>query len=411
MATRLVSRLRRELDVEVPLSEIFRCPMLGDLVAVVAGQESKGVLPAINRVSRAEPLVLSYAQQRLWFIDQLEGSSAHYNMPGALRLTGVLNKAALGGALEKILSRHEVLRSRFVGQGESVCQVVMQDYELPLRQVDLREVAEVEAELEAYIAEEAGRPFDLSADVLLRSTLLQVADEEHVLLFNLHHIASDGWSMGILVEEFAHWYAWFHQGNTEGLPELPVQYADYASWQRGWLQGEVLASRLEYWRAQLADMPLLHGLPLDYVRPARQTFKGQQQTMTLSPSLSQSLKSLAESEGVTLFMLLQTAFAVLLGRYSNNDDIVMGSPVAGRQHEEVESLIGFFVNTLVLRTRLDGQACFRELLQSNRKTLLEAFAHQDVPFEMLVEQLRPQRSLSHHPLVQIMFSVQNLDEQ
>ncbi|HLM46806.1 MAG TPA: condensation domain-containing protein, partial [Myxococcaceae bacterium] len=412
LATQVLSRIRTTFQVELPLRDLFEAPSIATLAlkldtAVRAGQGVQA--PALTRVSRDALLPLSFAQQRLWFLDQLEPGSAFYNVPTAVKLEGSLDTAALERALSELVQRHESLRTTFrTEQGQPV-QVIAPHGSLPLQVVDVRSLpsAEREAEVRKLTTGHALLPFDLGRGPLLRALLVRQEEQSHVLLLTLHHIVSDGWSMGVLVREVAALYQAFSQGKPSPLPELSVQYADYSAWQRGWLQGEVLEQQLGWWRQQLADAPRALELPTDRPRPPVLTHHGATCRVQFPQPLSQGLKALAQREGATPFMVLLTAFQVLLSRYSGQEDISVGSPIAGRGRGEVEGLIGFFVNTLVLRTRLSAQQSFRELLARVRETTLGAYAHQDVPFEKLVEELQPERDLSRSPLFQVLFTVQN----
>ncbi len=412
LATRLISRVRQVLDTELPLRELFEHPTVRALAAVLRAHQDELVLPRIEPVDRSQPLMLSYAQQRLWFIDQLEGGSSQYNMPMVYELNGPLNPTALQQSLGMLVQRHEVLRTRFIAQAGEARQVINADASVPLPRHDLSDLnsAAQQQEIQRLSALDAGQPFDLSSDLMLRVQLLKLADEEHLLLCNMHHIASDGWSMGVFVAELSRLYAACLQGRDNPLTPLPVQYADYAQWQREWLRGEVLAAHLAYWQGQLAELPPVHGLPLDQPRPAQQTFNGQRYLQRLDGEVLAAVKTLCQRHDVTLFMLLQTAFAALLSRYSNEQDIVIGTPIAGRTQAETEGLIGFFVNTLVLRSRFDQHGSFRQVLLANKQTILEAYTHQHIPFEMLVQEVQPERNLRHSPVFQILFSLQNTEQ-
>jgi amino acid adenylation domain-containing protein len=412
LATQVVSRIRDTFHVELPLRQAFELPSVGELAQVVQAsmRAGEGVQTAtIEPVSRDQALPLSYAQQRLWFIDQLESGTSSYNIPAAVRLSGVLDIDALERSLTEIVRRHEALRTRFETIDGEAVQVIDAASEVELRRVDLRGTTEAEREGEArrVVTEEAQRPFDLRAGPLLRALLVQVGDEEQVLVVVMHHIVSDGWSMGIFISELATLYSAYRSGEASPLTELAIQYADFAVWQREWLQGEVLEAQMRYWRERLSGrLPVLE-LPTDRPRPAVQSHKGAQQKFLLGEQLTAGLKELSQHEGVTLFMTLLTAFKSLLSRYTSQDEIVVGTPIANRNRAEVEGLIGFFVNTLVLRTDLSGDVSFRELLGRVRETALGAYAHQDVPFEQLVEELQPERDLSHTPLFQVMFQLEN----
>ncbi len=360
-----------------------------------------------KRDSHAFPL--SFAQQRLWFLDQLEPGNSTYNIYAAVRLRGPLNVAALEQSLNEILRRHEALRTTFATVEGQPIQMISSPEPFTLSIADLRQFPETEREPEArrLATEEARRPFDLARGPLLRTTLLRLSEEDHILLLTMHHIISDGWSRGVLYRELSALYEAFSAGKPSPLPEPPIQYADFAVWQRQWLQGKTLEVQLSYWKKQLEGAPSVLEVPTDRPRPAVQTFRGARQSLVLSKSLTEAVKALSRQEGATLFMTLLAAFKTLLHRYTGQDDIIVGSPIAGRNRPEVEGLIGFFVNTLVLRTDLSGNPSFRELLSRVREIALEAYAHQDLPFEKLVEELQPERNLSHSPLFQVMFVLQN----
>ena len=348
---------------------------------------------------------LSFAQQRLWFLEQLEPGSPFYNQPAAVRLTGALNLAVLEQSFNEIVRRHEILRTTFfMVEGQPV-QAIAPTLTLTLPVVDLQELPEVarREEVRRIVAEEARQPFNLAEGPLLRGTLLQLGEAEHILLFTTHHIICDGWSRGVLIRELAALYEVFSSGKPSPLPELPIQYADFAVWQRQWLQGEVLEAQLTYWKQQLAGSPPVLELPTDRPRPSVQTFQGATQSLMLPKDLTEALKDLSQQEDATLFMTLLAAFKTLLYRYTGQEDILVGTPIANRNRSEIERLIGFFVNTLVMRTDLGETPSFRELLSRVRKVALEAYARQDLPFEYLVDELQLERDLSHAPLFQVMF--------
>jgi amino acid adenylation domain-containing protein/thioester reductase-like protein len=369
-------------------------------------------LPQTIKISRREnqdPAPLSYAQSRLWFLEQLESESGVYNTGGAVRLVGVLDVAALAASLNEIVQRHEILRTTFaIANGQPV-QVIAPTLAVTLPVIDLQQLPDRErnAEVKRLAIQAADRPFDLTEGALLRVTLLKLGQTEHILLLIMHHIVFDGWSKEVLVRELATLYENFSRGKYFPLPELPIQYADFAHWQRQRLQGEVLEQQLTYWKQKLADAPPVLELPTDRPRSAVQTFRGSTQFFELSPSLTQKLKQLSQKQGVTLFMTLLAAFQTLLYRYTNQKDICIGSPIANRNCHQIEPLIGFFVNTLILRTDLSGNPSFQQLLDRVRQVALDAYAHQDLPFEVLVEQQQPERSLSYTPLFQVMFSLEN----
>ena len=355
----------------------------------------------------------SFAQQRLWIIDQLEPGITAYNISVARLLKGRLSVSVLERSLNEIVRRHEVLRTSIATLDGKPVQVIAPKLTLTVPAIELSELPEAEQKLEVQrlAREEAQRPFDLARGPLLRASLLRLGDQEHVLLLTMHHIVSDGWSVGVLFRELAALYAAFSQGQPSPLHELSIQYADYALWQREWLQGEEMERQLAYWRRQLAGAPAVLELLTDRPRPAMQSFRGAKQSLVLPKDLTARLKDLSRREGVTLFMTLLAAFQTLLSRYTGQADILVGSPIANRNREEIEGLIGFFVNTLVLRTDLSGDPTFRELLGRVSEVALGAYAHQDLPFEKLVEGVQPERSLSHTPLFQVMFILQNAPRQ
>ncbi|HSE36537.1 MAG TPA: amino acid adenylation domain-containing protein, partial [Blastocatellia bacterium] len=412
LATQVTSRMRELFHVEIALRQLFETPTVAGLAQSVeiALKETKGlVAPSIERVSREEMLPLSYAQQRLWFIHQLDPTSAVYNIPLAVRLTGRLDSAALSATLTEIVRRHEALRTTFVVHDDQPRQVIHPPTALDLAMTDVTSVPAGERvhEAQRIAVEEARLPFDLEQGPLLRARLLRLSEEEQVLLVTMHHIVSDGWSMGVLVREVAELYTAFSTGQPAALAELPIQYADYAVWQREWLRGEVLERQLSYWREQLAGAPSVLELPTDHPRPAVQSFRGSFEPVLVGAELTTRLKEICRREGVTLFMLLLGAWQVLLSRYTGAEEIVVGAPIANRQRTEVEDLIGYFVNTLAMRTDLSGDPTFRELMGRVREVALGAYLHQDVPFEKLVEELQPERDLSHSPIFQVVFVLQN----
>ncbi|MBW4632891.1 MAG: amino acid adenylation domain-containing protein [Iphinoe sp. HA4291-MV1] len=362
----------------------------------------------IPRRETSAPSPLSFSQQRLWFLDQFESNRPFHTFT-AVRLIGILNLRALQQTLNAIVTRHEALRTTFVSVDGSPVQMIAERRLVELSVIDLSEWSNTnsEAEVQQILKKEIQRPFNLSSDLMLRATLLRLGEEEYVLLLVMHHISSDGWSLGILYRELAGFYEAFSTGSPLPFPELPIQYADFAAWQREWLSGEVLQTQLDYWKQHLAGAPPLLELPTDRPRPAVQTFQGSTQYFQLNQEVTQKLKTLSQQSGVTLFMTLLAAFSTLLSRYSTQEDIVIGSAIANRNRSEIESLIGFFANTLVLRTDLSGNPSFNELLQRVREITLAAYDHQDLPFEKLVEELQPERTLSHAPLFQVMFVLQN----
>ncbi|HYG09428.1 MAG TPA: amino acid adenylation domain-containing protein, partial [Pyrinomonadaceae bacterium] len=412
LATQIISRVRRALRVEVPLRALFESPTVAGLAQhvdalrrVEADLERMPILP----VARGEKLPLSFAQQRLWFLDQLEQGSAAYNLPYAGRLAGALNLPALERSVAEIIQRHEALRTSFVEVDAQPVQLIAlpAPFEIPL--IDLSDLPEAEREAAAQqlVAEEAERPFDLSKSPLLRMRLIRMAEHEHILTLTIHHIISDGWSMGLFFGELGALYAAYTEDRESPLPELAIQYADFAEWQRRWLRGETLERQLAYWREQLAGAPATLELPTDRPRPPLQSYRGATESFALSQELSAKLDGFSRDESVTLFMTLLAAFKTLLSRYSGQKEIVVGTPIAGRNHAEIENLIGFFVNTLALRTSLCDNPTFRSLVRRVRDVALGAYAHQDTAFEKLVEDLQPERDLSRAPLFQVMFALQN----
>jgi len=412
MATQVVSRLREAFGIELPLRTFFREPTAAGLAANIdaALRSDMGVsAPPLLPAAREGELPLSFAQQRLWFLHQWEPTSPFYNSPIALRLEGRLEVPVLRRTLHEIVGRHEALRTTFVNLEGAPAQRIQARLRVALPVVDLSALAEDDREraVRSLAGQEARRPFDLSVGPLLRVTLLRLGAEQHVTLFTMHHIVSDGWSMSVLVKEVAALYPAFSEGRPSPLTELPIQYADYAVWQREYLQGEVLERQLDYWRKQMAGAPALLNLPTDRPRPHVQTYRGASYQFELEAELAAELRALSRREGVTLFMTLLAAFQVMLSRYAGQEEVVVGTAIANRLRRETEDLIGFFVNTLVLRTDFSGEPRFTELLRRVREVCLGAYAHQQVPFERLVEELRPERSLSHSPLFQVALGLNN----
>ena len=450
-ATQIVSRVREAFGIELPVRKIFEEPAVEGLAqslladygervvhtaelllqvaagapeepplglpesqsregSVIAAEPSSEQPPEVitTRVTRTAPL--SFAQQRLWFLDQYEPDNILYNLPVAIRLHGVLDVTALERSLDEILRRHEALRTTFAVDNDRPVQVINEAQEFRLSVVELRETSSEKNEATAarLITEEARQPFNLAAGPLVRVKLLRLAPADHVLLLTMHHIISDGWSIKVLMHELGELYDAYANKREATLPDLSLHYPDFATWQRNWLQGEKLETQLAYWRTQLADAPPLLELPTDRPRPKFKTFHGADVRVSFSKSLSEDITRLSRAEGVTLFMTLFAAFSTLLYRYSGQRDILVGTPIANRNRAETESLIGFFINTLIMRTRFSDQMTFRELLGQVRETALEAYAHQDLPFEKLVEELQPHRTLSHSPIFQVMFHLQNV---
>ncbi|MDZ7949845.1 non-ribosomal peptide synthetase [Nostoc sp. DedQUE09] len=419
LATRLISQIRQVFQVELPLHCVFEKPTIAGLAKDIEKATKIGLgidTPDIERISRSQELPLSFAQQRLWFLAKLDPNSCFYNIPAAVRLQGQLNIKALQQSFNEILCRHEALRANFQTIKGQPVAIISSVTSLPLSVFDISELPanQQEAQVKQQALAEAQQPFDLKSDLLLRVKLLRLSEQEHVVLFTMHHIVSDGWSIGVLVRELVALYQAFcdeqfslQDATRTPLAELPVQYIDFAAWQREWLQKEALQSQLSYWVQQLQGAPRVLELPTDHPRPPVQTFRGATYSFELSNELSVALNKLSQQQGTTLFMTLLAAFQTLLWRYTSSEDIVVGSPIANRNRAEVEGLIGLFVNTLVLRTNLAGNPTFEEVLTRVREVALGAYVHQDLPFELLVEELQPQRDLSYAPLFQVMFVLQN----
>ncbi|WP_365731752.1 amino acid adenylation domain-containing protein [Ramlibacter sp.] len=411
LATRLVSRLRDALGVELPVRAVFEAPSIAQLAARLQRQQDVAPLaaPAMVPVGRGQPLPVSFAQQRLWFLDRFEPGSAQYNMAAALRLQGPLDTEALHGALNAIVARHESLRTRFVAVDGEPLQDILPRMPLPLAVTELGGLALEQRQQQAQelARAEALRPFDLAHGPLLRTQLLVLDPQEHILLVTMHHIVSDGWSMRVLVQELVALYGALRRGEASPLAPLPIQYADYAHWQRQWLQGGALRRQLDYWRGQLEGAPALLALPTDRPRPQVPVPAGGEVPFALDAQETAALRQLAREQGATLFMVLLAALDVVLARWSGQDDLCVGSPIANRTRSEIEPLIGCFVNTLVLRARVHPSETFEALLRQVRTTTLGAYAHQDMPFEQLVEHLRPVRDTSHTPLFQVMLTLQD----
>jgi amino acid adenylation domain-containing protein len=412
LATQVIYRVRSALQVELPLRCLFESPAIAQLAETIETRMKVGQglnASPIVPVPRGQNLPLSFAQQRLWFLNQVEPNNTAYNILDAVRLTGSLNISALEQSLNEIVRRHEILRTTFTTVNGQPMQVIAPTLTLTVQVIDLKALPEEQQSQQSQqlAIQEAQKPFDLSKAPLLRVTLLQLGLTDYVVLFTMHHIVADGWSMGVLIQEIATLYQVFCIGQPSPLPELSIQYADFAVWQREWLQGDVLDTQLAYWQQQLGNnLPVLK-LPTDNPRPAVPAYRGAKQSLRLSKTRSAELKAFSAKEGVTLFMTLLAAFNILLHYYSGQDDIVVGTDVANRNRAETEGLIGFFVNQLVLRTQLGGNPSFREVLERVRQMTLGAYTHQDLPFDKLVEALNPERDLSRTPLFQVKLILQN----
>ena len=408
LATQVMSRIRQELGIEAPLKLLFEGESLEDFVRLL-GPETAQPLQSISLVDRQQPLAVSYAQERQWFLWQLDPDSSAYHIPMALRLRGLLDSRALQSSFDALIARHESLRTHFVESARGLTQVIAAQARLLISQQDLSllvEAGNTDDLIKQVIDTQVRQPFDLRQGPLLRATLVRLAEDEHVLVLVQHHIVSDGWSMQVMVEELIQLYGAHSQGQQAELPALAVQYADYAAWQRQWMEAGERERQLDYWLQQLEGGAQVLDLPLDHPRPLQQSHKGARHGISLDGALPGALKQLAQREGVTLFMLLLASFQVLLHRYSGQADIRVGVPTANRNRVETERLIGFFVNTQVLKAEVDGQLKFSDFLRQVKACALEAQAHQDLPFEQLVEALNPERSLSYSPLFQVMFNHQ-----
>jgi amino acid adenylation domain-containing protein len=409
LGTQVISRIRDACSVELTLSSLFETPTVAGLAVAITQGSDAAKEQTIPRRANRDSAPLSFAQQRMWFLDQLEGENPAYNIARAVRLVGSLQVAALEQSLNEIIRRHETLRTTFTAVDGQPFQVIAPILTLTLSVVDLTQLPETQrsAEAERLTIQEAQRPFDLTSGSLLRAQLLRLAPQEHWFLLTIHHIVSDGWSSGVFMKELAALYEAFCSGKPSPLPELPIQYADFAHWQRQWLQGEVVQQLLNYWKQLLGgSLPMLE-LPTDRPRPAVQTHQGAKHSLRLSKELSEALKALSRREEATLFMTLLAAFQTLLYRYCGQEDIIVGSPIAGRNRAEIEELIGCFLNSLAMRTNLSGNPSFRELLGRVREVALKAYANQDLPVEKLIEELQLERDLSQNRLFQVLFILQN----
>jgi amino acid adenylation domain-containing protein len=410
-AARVVSRIRQDLGVAIEIRDLFARPVLGDLAGSLRSAGSAR-LPAIKRAQRTERLPLSFAQQRLWFIAQVEGGNKAYHMPFGLQLLGELDFAALRKALDRIVARHEVLRTTFVAvDGEPAQKIAsVADSRFLFLENDLSHRDHAPTLLDRVVEEEANTAFDLEAGPLIRGRLIRESEKKHTLLITMHHIVSDGWSIGVFFNELSRLYTAFRQGEEDPLPELVVQYADYAVWEREWMEGEVLREQSDYWKRTLEGAPRLLELPTDYERPLRQDYVGGFEKFVLEEGLTARLKELSWRHGMTLYMTLLAAWSALLARLSGQAEVVLGTPVANRGRAEIEGLIGFFVNTLALRVKVGTTTTVAELLQRVKEVSLGAQQNQNLPFERVVEMVRPERSLGHNPLFQAMLGWENAPE-
>ncbi|HJT81165.1 MAG TPA: condensation domain-containing protein, partial [Chthoniobacterales bacterium] len=407
-ATQVVARIRNEMGFELPLREFFDSPTIAELCPKL--QNATVIQSALfSRRKREGPVKLSFAQERLWFLDQLEPNSPAYHIPDAYIINGPIDVSILERSLRAVADRHELLRTTLQVKDGNPVQVIGPSSNLTVQSIDRASASETEQETEIVrqIKENSATVFDLATGPLLQLKVVRLAPERYLLLVNMHHVVSDDWSLGVFYRELSQFYSAFLNHATAGLEPLPIQYADYALCQRRWMEEGELERQLVYWRNQLADAPTLE-LPLDFPRPPRQTFIGTRIPFQISPELTARLKAFDRAENVTHFMTLLAAFQVLLARYSGQDDIVVGVPIANRRHVEVEGLFGFFVNMLVLRGDLSGRPSFREIVRRVRTAALEAYQNQDLPFEKLVEDINPDRDLSRPPLFQVMFAIHDV---
>ena len=408
LVVRVVSAIRKQLQIEVDLQDLFIYPTISSLAKHIATQQQKVLLPAIKPKAREGMIPLSFAQERLWFIDRLQGS-VQYNMPWVFRLKGKLNPRALEASFREIVRRHEVLRSVIVDHGGVGYQVVKPVDKWKMKQISVLELMGSGTDMQEYITTEMQHRYDLSKEMILRVHLIKVSANEHVLMVMLHHIAFDGWSVAVLVKEFTELYQSFLTQRPARLPSMALQYADFAMWQRSYLDGEILDQKLSYWKQKLADVAPLD-LPKDFPRLPYQSVRGSSIAGRLDKQLHQQLLALSHREGTTLFMTMLAVYKVLLFRYSGQEDICVGTPVAGRQQQELENMIGFFVNTVALRSEVAGDVPFTALLQQVKTTTLEAYAHQEAPFEKIVEVLGLERDMSRSAIFQVQFAMQNTPE-
>jgi len=415
LATQLVSRIRDAFNVELPLRDLFEQPTVAYLAQVIDSRRDGDTadVPPLKPQPREGDIPLTYSQQRLWFLDQLQPGGSFYNIGSAFIIKGALQEKALQRAVNALVLRHEILRTTFEDKEGKPVQRIAESLEIPIQKQDFSglEKAEQVQKLREAARKEFGSSFDLAKGPLLRVHLITLEQERHALLTNIHHIIADGWSMGVIISEIAALYAGYVEGEKVSLPPLDIQYADYAIWQRDWLKDDVLEDQLNWWKNTIGTDPPVLELPLDHPRPAVQTFNGASFTRDLSNELSQNIERLSNSYGVTPFMTYLAAFQALLHRYSNQPDIIVGSPIANRRHSETEKLVGFFVNNLVLKTRFEEDPEFGDLLKRVRENTLAAYAHQDVPFEQIVDAVVRKREMSHSPVFQVMFVFQNLPQQ
>ncbi len=412
LATQLVTRLKNSFKIDLPLKSLFEHPTVEKLAEVIEGAqrgEQRHRFEPIKTVSRERQIPLSLQQKRLWFLDQMEPGGPFYNIPAAFSIAGDLDIQILEASLNKMIRRHEVFRTTISTLDGNPFQVISDFKSAPLPVIDLSHFEPVkrQSEIHKLCEAEALGAFSLEKGPLFRCKLLKVDEKEHIILFTVHHIISDGWSMGIFIRELSAIYEARLKNAEDILPPLPVQYADFAVWQNNWLQSDLYRDQLNYWKKKLLGGPDLLNLPMDHPRPSNQTYHGKHIAFRIPQEVANGLKNISRQEGATLFMTLLAAFKTMLFHYSRQEDICVGTPIANRNRSDIENLIGFFVNTLVLRSEVSASFSFRELLRHVRETCLEAYTHQDVPFEKIVDVVQPDRDLSHTPLFQVMFVLQN----
>ncbi|MEO7769197.1 MAG: condensation domain-containing protein, partial [Ferruginibacter sp.] len=400
--------MRKELEVELSIKDLFSYPTIAELAVHLHGQDKVTLLPSIPAQPRPEKIPLSFSQERLWFIDQLEGS-LQYHVPSVLRLKGDLNTSALEDAIRTIVDRHQVLRTVFRYENAPAYQFVIEKEGWHISLIDGSGFIDKPNELRQFKKELISKRFDLSNDYMLRAALIKLDEQDHLMVVTIHHIASDGWSTSILVKELVELYNAFEEQRLVNLDQLPLQYVDFAIWQRNYLEGEVLNKKMAYWKKKLDQVPPLQ-FPTDFSRPAVWSTNGSIEVYKIDKGLVGRLQELSQQKSSTLFMTLLAAFKVLMYRYSGQEDICIGTPIAGRQQHELEGLIGFFVNTLALRTEVKGEATFIEFLQQVRTVTLEAYENQEAPFEKVVDEVVTERDISRNPLFQVMFVMRNTPE-
>jgi amino acid adenylation domain-containing protein len=412
LATQVISRLNESFNIQLPIKYIFDFPTISSLAKEIKIFKESGSenLPAITKVSRNEKIPLSFSQKRLWFLNELKPNDPSYNITNTFKLVGNLNEEFLIESIKAVIDKHEVLRTIFIDEHGQPSQKILDEIELNITLNDFSNMAEKEAEINArnIAINEARTTFNLSKGPLLKIVLIKLNEKNSILVFTIHHIIADGWSVPIIISDIADFYNSLQNGEEISFDNMGIQFADYAAWQNLYLESDVYKSQLNYWKEQLNGIPPLLELPLDKPRPSIQTFNGSKVSFTLENELTEKLNRISQKEGVTLYMTMLSMFQLLLSKYSNQDDIVIGTPIAGRNKKELENLVGFFVNNLVIRTTINNSLTFKKLLKQVRATSLDAYANQDLPFEKLVEELQPARDMSHAPIFQVMFVFQNI---